>query len=683
MRPFAFFRMIASQPNHRAFLPWLGLVAILLLAGASYWPGLAGGFLFDDFVNLDALGKRGPIDDWAAFWRYITSGTADPTGRPLALLSFLIDARDWPADPYPFLRTNLALHLLNGALLYLLLQRLERARDGEKFRTQAISLLASGMWLLHPLFVSTTLYVVQREAMLPATFTLLGLILYVDGRVRYVGSAGSDGAWRMWIGVGAGTALAVLSKANGVLLPLLAATLVLTVLQHDAERLSPNARSRLRRHDLVLLALPSLLICAYLGRYLPHAFDELHHRSWTIAERLLTEPRVLVEYLCLLLVPRSVSTGLFNDEYAASTSLWLPSATLPSLLLVLALLATAWQRRRAWPRFSAALLFFFAGHLLESTVVPLELYFEHRNYLPAMLLFWPVASAVARWRRPLAWRTSVAGALLLLLAFTTWQRATLWGQPDRLAQLWARQNPNSARAQANAALAMIRLGEHARAAQALLPLWRAAPGEVQLAFNYVNARCAMGGISRADVRAIEDSLRLSDGNDLLMHQWLSRSLQVAASNACPGMDLTALESWIDAARSNPALMRNGKADQTIQPLLGELAAYRQQPDEALAHFRAALRSRVNPDFAARMIAFLATQGYYAQALALLESYESLEGRRAKPRLGMARLHELVLERQSFWPHEFGELRRKLRAEIDSASRAPGSDSAKREQEKKQ
>lgn len=659
------------------------LAALLLIAGLCYLPGLNGGFLFDDFVNLNALGKRGPIDDWPAFWRYITSGTADPTGRPLAMLSFLIDARDWPADPYPFLRTNLILHLLNGILLYLLLQRLEYALEGDKSSSQAVSLFAGGLWLLHPLFVSTTLYVVQREAMLPATFSLLGLILYVDGRVRYAASDGLDGAWRMWIGIGAGTALAVLSKANGILLPLLAATLVLTVLPHDTERLSKNARGRLYRHDLVLLVLPAIVIFAYLGHYLPHAFDDLRHRSWTIGERLLTEPRVLVEYLYLLLIPRSISTGLFNDEYPASTSLLQPATTLPSLLLVLALLATAWRQRRVWPRLSAALLFFFAGHLLESTVVPLELYFEHRNYLPAMLLFWPVASAIARWKRPLVWRTIVAGALLLLFAFTTWQRATLWGESDRLAQLWARQNPHSARAQANAALAMIRLGEHEHAAQTILPLWRAAPGEVQLAFNYVNARCAMGGLSREDVRAVEDSLRLSEGNDLLMHQWLSRSLQVAVSNDCPGMDLGALQSWIDAARGNPDLMRSGKADQTIQPLLGELAAYRGQPDAALAHFETALRSHVNPDFAARMIAFLATQGFYTQALALLDTYEGLEGNRAKPRLGMARLHELVLEHQAFWPREFGELRRKLREEIDSANGAPGGDSAEREQEKKQ
>ena len=80
----------------------------------------------------------GAIDNWPAFWRYITSGSADPTGRPLSLLSFLVDARNWPADPAPLLRTNVLLHLLNGALLFVLLRQLGRRLDGASARTDVL-----------------------------------------------------------------------------------------------------------------------------------------------------------------------------------------------------------------------------------------------------------------------------------------------------------------------------------------------------------------------------------------------------------------------------------------------------------------------------------------------------------------------------------------------------------------
>src|SRR6185369_4769326 len=127
-------------------------------------PGLRGGFLFDDFANLPALGAFGPIDNVATFLYYITSGSADPTGRPLALLSFLIDARNWPADPAPFKRTNLLLHLLNGALLGWLLLRLGKALALDATRATIAAVFGSALWLLHPLLVSTVLYIVQREA---------------------------------------------------------------------------------------------------------------------------------------------------------------------------------------------------------------------------------------------------------------------------------------------------------------------------------------------------------------------------------------------------------------------------------------------------------------------------------------------------------------------------------------
>src|SRR5687768_2841566 len=95
----------------------VALAALLLFAAVAlaYWPGLHGGFLFDDYANLDALGRYGGVRDLHSFLYFLTSGEADPTGRPLAQLSFLLDARDWPADPWPFKRSNVLLHLLNGA----------------------------------------------------------------------------------------------------------------------------------------------------------------------------------------------------------------------------------------------------------------------------------------------------------------------------------------------------------------------------------------------------------------------------------------------------------------------------------------------------------------------------------------------------------------------------------------
>ena len=637
-------------------------------AWLAYLPGLSGGFLFDDYVNLNAIGATGPVDNWAAFWRYLTSGNADPTGRPLAMLSFLIDARDWPAAPAPFLRTNLTLHLLNGFLLFTLLRSLGRWLDTSPARNDAVALLAAGLWLLHPLFVSTTLYVVQRQAMLPATFILLGLLAYLRGRRLAEDTRGERGLSWMIAGIGLGTGLAMLSKGNGILLPSLALVLEFTVLKpRGPEPLGVG----LKRWRIGLLVLPSIALLLYLLSFLSALRAPLGNRPWTIAQRLLTEPRILLDYLHLLAIPRSVSTGLYNDDYIASANLWQPASTLPSLLAVVGLILLAIRLRHRAPVLSAALLFFFVGHLLESSVIPLELYFEHRNYVPAMLLFWPLALWLVQSRFSAGLRTTAAVVLLALFATTTFHRASLWGSPEALAALWAKQNPDSSRAQATHAIQVSASGNPSEAARALDPSWRQKPYDLQLALNYANAACASGGLSASDSERLAAALRNAAAGVELVHSWLGNALDVAAAGTCTGLDLVEVESWINAATENPAINNPHVFGQDIEPLLAQVAIQRKQPDLALEHFDRALESFTTPDMAARQASILASNGYYEQALAHLDTYERIKGRVRPSGRGMSQVHAKVLEWQGYWPHEMAVLRHKLGAEIAARDRAAG------------
>jgi tetratricopeptide (TPR) repeat protein len=650
---------MATNPQRWAVVA-LGLL-LLALAWLAYRPGLTGGFLFDDFVNLDALGRFGVVDNWGVFWRYMTSGTADPLGRPIALLSFLFDARNWPADPAPFLRTNVLIHLTNGALLFGLLRQLGRALDGPSVRTDLSALFAAGCWLLHPLFVSTTLYVVQRQAMLPASFTLLGLIAYGHGRAHFQSSGGISGLGWMLVGIVCGTTLAILCKANGVLLPLLALILEVCVFQRQA--LPQSAACRLRWVKGVLLVLPSLFVLAYVLEPLRRLSSMPGHRSWTIGERLLTESRVLVDYLKLLVVPRSVSTGLFNDGYVVSHSIISPWTTLPSLLLVLTLPSLAFIFRRRYPALSCGLLFFFVGHLLESTSLPLELYFEHRNYLPALLLFWPLGRALLAWSGRPIFKGTAAMVVVVVLAGTTWQRAELWGQPQKLARLWAASNHNSARAQTVAALTEQSIGRPDQALERLLPLWRQHPYELQYAFNVIDGRCTLGGLSAEDKLALTQALRHTPRSELMTNQWLSNAIEVANDGRCRGLVLADVDAWLTAALENPVIGRGRYRDEDMEPLLGQIAVHRGEPNQALTHLDRALRARPSPDQAARQAVLLASNGYYQQALAHLDTYDSLAARRPPTGFGMSWLHRRVLDWQGYWPREMALLRAKIKAEM--------------------
>ena len=166
----------------RRLLPVAALGILLIVGWLAYWPGRNGPFLFDDFSNLAPLGDYGQIDTWWKAVAYVTSGFAGPTGRPLALATFLLDARNWPAAPEAFKLTNVAIHLLNGALLAGLCAALARALGLTRRPAAWAGVLAAGLWLLDPFWVSTTLYVVQRMAMLAATFVFAGLWGYAHGR---------------------------------------------------------------------------------------------------------------------------------------------------------------------------------------------------------------------------------------------------------------------------------------------------------------------------------------------------------------------------------------------------------------------------------------------------------------------------------------------------------------------
>jgi tetratricopeptide (TPR) repeat protein len=663
--------------------------AIAVIAIAAYAPGLHGSFLFDDFANLPTLGATGPVDNAASFWRYITSGTADPTGRPLALLSFLLDARDWPADPFFFKRTNLVLHLLNGLLLFLLLLRLGRAltvnrQSSVGTRADVAAALGTGLWLLHPLFVSTTLYVVQREAMLPATFVLLGLLTWLHGRARC--AEGRSIAGTLWCiaGLVGGTLLAMLSKANGALLPLLAWLIewvLLGPLYTHPDTLANDARRSTSRYRLVrvlFLWLPSLaIVCWLLFQGAPDILTgETHGRPWTIGQRMLTEPRVITDYLRLLWIPHPYTSGLFNDQLLASQSLVDPPSTLYAIVFVLALLALGFGLRRRMPAVSLALLFFFGGHLVESTVLPLELYFEHRNYMPAMLLFWPLSlwiCAVPQARagqEPVLLtrvvpRAALAITLMAVLAVMTHARSDLWGNTREQALLWVRINPSSPRAQANAAQALIASGHPDLAIPQLRRALSRSPGEIQLAMNLFGAECQIGDVTPATFAATEQALRSTTDPGTLLSHWFDRAIDGAAHPACPQADFSHIELLLEAADKNQRLMASPGRRQDVAYLQGRLALTRGQARQALTYFDKALDQQIRVEAAMRQAAILGSAGYPELGLAHLAHYDAMQASATKsgdayrPPFGMPRIHAWVLRRQGYWDRELSRLRATL------------------------
>jgi tetratricopeptide (TPR) repeat protein len=429
----------------------IALATVTCLTVAAYAFGLSGDFLFDDnphivrnvLVQIDSLAPQ-------ALWQAWHSGLAPfPHDRPLAMLTFGLNHVTSGLEPVAFKATNLALHLLTGLVLFAVARRLGAAflrlerRDIGPAAVDWWAWLTAALWLLHPLNLSPVLLVVQRMTILATLFVLLGMLVYLVGRERL---AAGKRIGLLWIWAAPGLALVgLMGKENALLLPLLLLVTEWTLLRFRG--LSAASRRHMRLFFAATVALPALLVLAFLASnpyYLQSA-----ERPFTLIERLLTEARALWFYLRLLLSPDITAMGLFHDDFPLSRDLLQPWTTLVAIAGWTTVVIVVLALRRRVPLLAFAALFFLAGHALESTVIPLELVYEHRNYLPAIgplfaLAFVPTAHAAPRISRPLV--RALTGVVLVSLAAATAVRAHDWSGFGRLITTEVRHHPLSPRA---------------------------------------------------------------------------------------------------------------------------------------------------------------------------------------------------------------------------------------------
>lgn len=456
-------RPLVSSPLTKGAL---GLVLCLVVAFVVYRPGLSGSFMFDDvpnilnnaYLSIDTL-------DFEHLRQAALSGYSGPLMRPVSMLSLALNYYVVGTEPYFYKLTNLGLHLLNGGSLFiltcLLLSAYRRFHDNgiSTDRIIWISIFVSAAWLLHPINLSSVLYVVQRMTSLSALFTLWGLIFYLWGRLRL--NDGRRGMTLICAGLLVFGALAVLSKENGALLPvymLLIEALVFGFRAPDA-----TVRRFLGAFFTITVALPLLLFCLFVMVDPQWLSNGYHARDFTLTQRLLTEPRVIWFYISLILSPNEARMGLYHDDFPASHGLFDPVTTALSIAGVLLLMFLVVKIRKRAPLAALGIAFFLFGHSMESTVLPLELVHEHRNYLPgygiALTLFFYLLNP-GLLARLIHYRQVIAVLLIVMLAWTTYVRAVQWSDVVDQSLIEVYYHPDSPRANHNVGSLFAKLLEY-------------------------------------------------------------------------------------------------------------------------------------------------------------------------------------------------------------------------------
>ncbi|WP_052756369.1 ArnT family glycosyltransferase [Lysobacter capsici] len=426
----------------------LVLLAAMALAVFAYWAGLSGPFIFDDLPNLS------PVESWLKgeiSWQSVMFGNqSGMMGRPLSMASFLLSAELGGHTPFAYKFGNLIVHLLCGFIGWQVVRRLLAEDPRLAARADLLASVVVALWLLHPINASTVLYSVQRMAQLSTLFVLLSLWTYLIARRQLIEGKLAAALPSLFVLFPVFMLAGLMSKENAAVAPALCLVIELAYFLARAEH--KRIRQAFFAAFLVLPLLAAVGAFLFAPSKLLVSYSE---RDFTLIERLMTQPRVLMDYIFTILIPRTPLMGLYTDDFVPSRGLFAPVTTAISILALLVISALAVKLRKRAPSFFAGWFFFLVAHGIESSIIPLELYFEHRNYLPALGLILAVVGLVALLPQELPLNiftpkqlgTLIVGGFALSFLFATAGRANVWAAPDTMLEQGLKHHPGSMRAQ--------------------------------------------------------------------------------------------------------------------------------------------------------------------------------------------------------------------------------------------
>ena len=344
-------------------------------------------------------------------------------------------------------------------------------------------------------------------------------------------------------------------------------------------------------------------------------------RGFDMAQRLYTEAGILWDYLAKIALPRPRAFGVDFDDYPVAAPPWASPATALAIAgwCVAFAAAIAWRRKAPFAAF--AILWFLAGHVLESSVIPLELYFEHRNYLPllgpALVLAW---AAAALWRTASSQQVMRAYATLgaagvLALGSVTWVEARVWSDPLRQIVLWASERPTSPRAQYELGSAYVVAGKYAEANEIFTRAQALAPGEPQFFLARFVIGCFSQDVPLPDRREVAAILRTTVVRPVVSNL-LDTLVSRLASGTCPRIDPQDALVLIDGFLANPRVIGSYRA--ASLHMQGRVEALRGNLDGAVRSLEAADEIAPNMMSVQLQATWLLSADLYDDALRAIE-----------------------------------------------------------------
>jgi len=450
------------------------LLGILIYANTLDVP-----FIFDDTQNirdnphirLETLTWKGLVD--VGFESYAKA-------RPVANLSFALNhyLHGYALKGYHVI--NIAIHLFNAWLLFVFINLTLRSRSIRLGRNDAfwIAFLAALLWLVHPVQTQSVTYIVQRMNSLAVMFYLVCLVAYIKARTHAV----PFGRYTLFgVSLVSGI-LAIGSKEIAITLPFF-------IFLYEWYFFQDLDRAWMRRYvgaiALIIILLIALVFMFTGGHPVERILSDYGHRDFTLGQRVLTQFRVVVYYLTLLVFPHPSRLSLDYD-FPLSNSLIDPVTTLLCLvlifsLIVISVLATPKQRL-----LSFCIIWFFGNLALESSVMALEIVYEHRIYLPSMMICLGVVWLYYRHIPHKKTGVVILTAVIAVFCVWTYQRNAIWRDEVALWQNNVDRFPDKARTRNNLGIALAERGRIKEAKPHFERALKLEPTYAQAHFNLAN-----------------------------------------------------------------------------------------------------------------------------------------------------------------------------------------------------
>lgn len=572
-------------------------LSILLIAGitaySAYSLGLPGNFVLDDLVRFPGIRPQDatPSELIAATFQNLHG----MFGRPLAILSFAITKATSGNIPAAFKYQNILLHLAvwliqTWALAYILTGLVNRKSEHDVSRNPMWIPAAciTAIWLIHPLFVSTVLYSVQRIAILAALFTWCAILCYTLGRWTLAAGRIFVGTFLLFVALPVFVLLGIGSKENATLLP------VFFLLIHHFVKFPDTPCKEGRRISLganiVFIALPILVASIYFLVNIHDFLSGYEFRPFSMAERLLTQGYLIWWYISLLFLPLLRRMTIYHDGH------WLATIDNPFAYIALLSLACigvlALLLRRKEPLLGFGIALFLASHIIESTIIPLELVFEHRNYMGAGGLFIAAYGLLQKisfnhrspGRKYAAVFVTVAAFIILTLLLTI--RAWTWSDNRKVVMIALEEHPVSLRAHVDAANYALQDNNSTHAAEILRNATRIAPHDAGAYLHLYTLKCE-GTLSEELDQKIRSATR-------------QRLVSPYAVNAFQNIGRLSTNDKCKNIKPEEALdiIRNGLVNPTLRPRFryhlllsaADLLASQENYPQALEYISSAIQS---------------------------------------------------------------------------------------------